>query len=60
MIIVMIRPSVRRLAVKTAVEVTPVSLRLSRQEGPEAGMLQGELQRFCIAILSSLCAEKLG
>jgi hypothetical protein len=44
MIIVMIRPSVRRLAVKTAVEVTPVFLRLSRQEGPEAGVLQGELQ----------------
>jgi hypothetical protein len=56
----MIRPLIRRLVVTTAVEVTPVSLRLSRQEGAEAGVLQGELQWFCIAILSSLCAERLG
>jgi hypothetical protein len=60
LIIVMIRPSVRRLAVTTAAEVKPVNLRLLRQEGAEADVLQGELQWFCIAILSSLCAEKLG
>jgi hypothetical protein len=40
MIIVMIRPPIRRLAVTTTVEVTPVSLRLARQEGAKAGVLQ--------------------
>jgi hypothetical protein len=44
MIIVMSRPSIRRLVVTTAVEVTPVSLRLPRQEDAETGVLQGELQ----------------
>jgi hypothetical protein len=43
-----------------AVEVTPANLRLPRQEGVEAGVLQGELQWFCSAIAPSLCAEKLG
>jgi hypothetical protein len=42
MIIVVIRPSIRRLATTTAVEVTPVSLRLPRQEGAEASVLQEE------------------
>jgi hypothetical protein len=59
-IIVMIRPPIRRLAVTTAVEVKLASLRLPRQEDAEAVVLQGELQWFCIAILLSLCAEKLG
>jgi hypothetical protein len=59
-IIVMIRPLIRRLAVTTAAEVTPANLMLPCQEDAEAGVLQGELQWFCIAILSSLCAEKLG
>jgi hypothetical protein len=59
-IIVMIRPLIRRLAVTTAAEVTPVSLRLPRQEGAEVGVLQEELQWFCIAILSSLYVDKLG
>jgi hypothetical protein len=44
MIMVMIRPPIRKLTTTTAVEVTLVSLRLSRQEGAEADMLQGELQ----------------
>jgi hypothetical protein len=43
MIIVMIRPSIRRLVATMAVEVTPVSLRLPRQEGAEAGVLKEEL-----------------
>jgi hypothetical protein len=60
MIIVMISPPIRRLAVTTAAEVTPVSFRLPRQEGAEVGVLQGELQLFYIAIPPSLCAEKLG
>jgi hypothetical protein len=60
MIIVMIRPPIKRLKVTTAVEVMPASLRLPSQEGAEAGVLQGELQWFCIAIPSSLCAKKLG
>jgi hypothetical protein len=60
MIIVMIRPPIRTLIVTTAAEVTPTSLRLPRQEDAEASILQGELQYFCIAILSSLYAEKLG
>jgi hypothetical protein len=55
----MIRPPIRRLAVTTAAGVTPVSLRLLHQEDDEVGVLQGELQWFCIAIISSLCAEKL-
>jgi hypothetical protein len=59
MIIVMIRPPIRRLAVTTAAEVTSASLRLRRQEDAEAGMLQGVLKWFCIAIHSSLCVEKL-
>jgi hypothetical protein len=59
MIIVMIRPSIRRLAAIMVVEVTPASLRLPRQEGAEAGVLKEELQWFCIAIPPSLCAEKL-
>jgi hypothetical protein len=42
-IIVMIRTLIRRLAVTTATEMTSVSLRLPRQEGGEAGVLQGEL-----------------
>jgi hypothetical protein len=44
MIIVMIRAPIRRLAVTTAPEMTPVSLRLQHQEGVEAGVLQVELQ----------------
>jgi hypothetical protein len=60
MIIVVIRPSIRRLAMTTAVEVTPVSLRLPRQEGAEASVLQEEFQWFCIAIPPSLYAEMLG
>jgi hypothetical protein len=44
MIIVMIRPLIRRLEATTTAEVTPTSLRLPRQEGAEAGVLQGELQ----------------
>jgi hypothetical protein len=44
MIMVMIRPPIRKLTTTTAAEVTLVSLRLSRQEGAEADMLQGELQ----------------
>jgi hypothetical protein len=59
MIIVMIRPPIRRLAVTTVAEVTPASLRLQCQEDAEADVLQGELQWFCIAILSFICAEKL-
>jgi hypothetical protein len=43
MIIVMIRPSIRWLAVTMAVEVMMASLRLPRQEDVEAGVLQGEL-----------------
>jgi hypothetical protein len=43
-IIVMINAPIKRLAVTTAVEMTPVSLRLPRQEGAEADMLQGDLQ----------------
>jgi hypothetical protein len=39
MIIVMIRAPIRRLAVTTAVEVTPTSLRLPHQEGAEAVVL---------------------
>jgi hypothetical protein len=38
-IIVIIRAPIKRLAATTAVEVTPVSLRLSCQEGVETGML---------------------
>jgi hypothetical protein len=60
MIIVMIRPPIRRPVVTTTAEVTPMSLRLPRQEDVEAGVLQEELQWFCIAIISSLCVEKLG
>jgi hypothetical protein len=60
MIIVMIRAPIRRLATTTAVEMTPMSLRLPRQEGAEAAVLQGELQWFCITVPLSLCAEKLG
>jgi hypothetical protein len=60
MIIVMIRALIRRLAVTAVAEVTPTSLRLPRQEGAEAGVLQGELQWFYIAVPPSLCAEKLG
>jgi hypothetical protein len=56
----MIRAPIMRLAVTAATEVTPVSLRLPRQEGVEADMLQGELQWFCIDVPPSLCAEKLG
>jgi hypothetical protein len=56
---VMIKPPIRRLPVTTAPEVTPASLRLLRQEDAEADVLQGELQWFCIAILSFICAEKL-
>jgi hypothetical protein len=41
MIIVMIKPPIRRLPVTTAPEVTPASLRLPRQEDAEAGVLQG-------------------
>jgi hypothetical protein len=41
-------------------EVTSVSLRLPHQECAEVGVLQGELQWFCISIPPSLCAEKLG
>jgi hypothetical protein len=59
MTIVMIRPPIRRLAATTKAEVTLVSLRLLRQEGAEAGMLQGEPQWFCVAI-PPLCVEKLG
>jgi hypothetical protein len=43
MIIVMIRPSIRRLAATTAAVVTLTSLRLVCQEGAEAGELKGEL-----------------
>jgi hypothetical protein len=39
----MIMAPIKRLAVTTAAEVTPASLRLSRKEGAEAGVLQGEL-----------------
>jgi hypothetical protein len=39
-IIVMIRTPIRRLAVTAATEMTSVSLRLPRQEGGEAGVLQ--------------------
>jgi hypothetical protein len=39
MIIVMIRPPIRRLTVTTVVELTPPSLRLPRQEGAEVGVL---------------------
>jgi hypothetical protein len=46
--------------VTTAAEVTSTSLRLPHQEDAEAGVLQGELKWFYIAILSSLCVEKLG
>jgi hypothetical protein len=60
MIIVMIMPSVWRLAMTTAVEVTSASLRLPRQEDDEADVLQGELQWFCIVIFFSLCTEMLG
>jgi hypothetical protein len=44
MIIVMIRAPIRRLAETTTAEMMLASLRLSCQEGAEAGMLQGELQ----------------
>jgi hypothetical protein len=60
MIIVMIRAPIRRLVATTTVEVTSTSLRLLRQEGAKAVMLQGEFQWLCIAIPHSLCAEKLG
>jgi hypothetical protein len=56
----MIRPPITRLAVTTTVEVTSASLRPPRQEDAEADELQGELKWFCIAIISSLCVEKLG
>jgi hypothetical protein len=39
MIIVMIRPPIRRLAVTTVAEVTPASLRLQCQEDVEADVL---------------------
>jgi hypothetical protein len=42
--IVMIRAPIRRLAATTATEMTSASLRLSCQEGAEAGVLQGGLQ----------------
>jgi hypothetical protein len=42
--IVMIMPLIIRLAATTTVEVMPASLRLPRQEGAEADVLQGELQ----------------
>jgi hypothetical protein len=58
-IIVIIRPPIRRLAVTTVAVVMPASLRLLHQEGAEAGVLQGELQWFYIAIPLSLCVEKL-
>jgi hypothetical protein len=58
MIIVMIGPPIKRLAMTTATEVTPTSLKLLRKEDAEASVLQGELQWFCIAILFfSLCRE---
>jgi hypothetical protein len=60
MVIVMIRSPIRRLVTTTTVEMTPMSLRLLRQEGAEAGVLQGELQWFCITIHLSLYTEKLG
>jgi hypothetical protein len=44
MIIDIIKSPIKRLAVTTTVEMTSVSLRLPRQEGAEAGVLQGELQ----------------
>jgi hypothetical protein len=59
-IIVMISPPIRRLAVTTTAKVMPMSLRLPRQEGVEADVLQGELQWFCIIVPPSLCGEKLG
>jgi hypothetical protein len=60
MIMVVIRAPIRRLAMTTAADMTPVSLRLPRQEGAEAGVLQAELQWLCIAVSPSLCIEKLG
>jgi hypothetical protein len=60
MIIVMISAPIRRLATTMAGEVMPASLRLPRQEGAVVGVLQGELQWFCIAVPPSLCVEKLG
>jgi hypothetical protein len=46
--------------VTMAAEMTRTSLRLLRQEGAEADVLQGELQWLCITAPPSLCAEKLG
>jgi hypothetical protein len=59
-IIVMIRAPIRRLVATMILEMMPASLRLPRQEGAETGVLQGELQWFCIAVSPSLCAVKLG
>jgi hypothetical protein len=55
----MISALIRRLVATMAAEMTSASLRLSRQEGAEVGVLQGELQWFCIAV-PPLCAMKLG
>jgi hypothetical protein len=60
MIIVMIMTLIRRMAVTMTAEVMPASLSLPCQEGAEAGVLQGELQWFCIVVPPSLCVEKLG
>jgi hypothetical protein len=46
------------LAATTAAEMTSTSLRLPHQEGAKAGMLQGELQWFCI-VVPPLCLKKL-
>jgi hypothetical protein len=43
-IIVMMRGSIKRPTVRTVAEMTPMSLRLPRQQGAESGMLQGLLQ----------------
>jgi hypothetical protein len=60
MIIVMIRAPIRRLVATAATEAMSASLRLLCQEVAKAGVLQGELQWFCIVVPPSLCAEKLG
>jgi hypothetical protein len=56
----MIRSPIKRLVATAATEAMSASLRLPRQEGAKACVLQGELQWFCIVVPPSLCAEKLG
>jgi hypothetical protein len=56
----MIRALIRRLAATMVVEMTSTSLRLPRQDGVEADVLQGELQMFHVAVPPSLCVEMLG